>query len=110
MKTRKQPRQPVSAAGTCCHQGGVPWAVHLEDLTVDGCRIADPIKRLAKGQRVEIRIAGSGVFRADVCWHRNGEAGSAFVRELPQALLKGLRGQASTSGTQTSQASGARYC
>ncbi|RGP42132.1 hypothetical protein BPTFM16_02443 [Altererythrobacter insulae] len=110
MKTRKQPRQPVSAAGTCSHKGGVPWVVRLDDLTVGGCRIVDPIGRLAKGQQVEIRIDGSGVFRADVCWHRNGEAGLAFVRELPHAMLKRLRDRASTFGGHMSQSIGARYC
>ena len=110
MKTRKHHREPVSAEGTCRIAGGAVWHTVLENLTSDGCRIADPQGGLAKGQRIHVTIGRGAPHRAEVCWWRKGEAGLAFVNPLPELLLTTLRESSAEQARKTGASSPARYC
>lgn len=110
MKTRKQNRRPVSAQGACRLASGAQWSVVLEDLTTDGCRIADPNRTLAQGQRVQIVVVRGAPHRAEVCWWRKGEAGLEFAQPLPDDLLGSLRDNAPEPLAARHTSSTARYC
>ena len=110
MKTRKHHRQPISAEGACRIASGAEWRTVLEDLTSDGCRIADPQGGLSKGQRVQIVISRGSPHRAEVCWWRKGEAGLAFANPLPELLLNSLRDDVVETSQSQPKTSPARYC
>lgn len=100
----------MSASGTCRIANGAQWAVVLEDLTTDGCRIADPQCGLTKGQRVQITVEQGAAQRAEVCWWRKGEAGLAFAQPLSEQLLKSLRENPESASGTARTVSPARYC
>ena len=82
----------------------------FDDLTSDGCRIADPQGGLSKGQRIQVVIGRGASHRAEVCWSRKGEAGLAFVNPLPELLLTRLREDSAEQTKQAGVGSPARYC
>jgi hypothetical protein len=88
MKARRSPRIRISAQGSCKSARGAAWDVRIDDLSQGGCRVDDPRHGLELGSHVQLTIAETGPFIAEVAWRQGDRVGLEFVTLLDRRVLE----------------------
>ena len=82
MQARKSSRVRTDADATCQSPRGITWDVLVDDLSVGGCRVDDPRHGLELGKHIQIMIAETGPYTAEVAWRQGDRVGLEFLAKL----------------------------
>jgi hypothetical protein len=88
---RRSPRYDVEVAGTVRGADGAPYAVSISSLSLDGCRMTAPGRRMAAGTLLTIGVGPAGVLPARVAWRVGPVHGVSFDKPLHPAVLDHIR-------------------
>ncbi|NQX94819.1 MAG: PilZ domain-containing protein [Erythrobacter sp.] len=87
MQARQTSRVRTNADGTCKNMRGFRWDVHVDDISQGGCRVDDPRHGLELGAHIQLIIAETGPYTAEVAWRQGDRVGLEFVSTLdPQVF------------------------
>lgn len=82
MQARKSSRVKTDADATCKNPRGFSWDVLLADLSTGGCRVDDPRHGLELGSHIQLMIAETGPYTAEVAWRQGDRVGLEFLTKL----------------------------
>lgn len=88
MQARQSDRVTTTATGSCKTARGAQWDIQLDNLSCGGCRVDDPRSGLELGTFVELFIAETGPYHAEVAWRQSARVGLEFVKPLPERVFK----------------------
>ena len=61
---------------------GFTWDVHVDDISPGGCRVDDPRHGLELGAHIQIMIAETGPYTAEVAWRQGDRVGLEFLTPI----------------------------
>ena len=94
MQARKTSRVRTDADATCKNPRGFSWDVLVDDLSIGGCRVDDPRHGRELGSHIQIMIAETGPYTAEVAWRQGDRVGLEFLAKLdPEAFELMAKGQ-----------------
>lgn len=79
MQARQSSRVKTDADGSCKSARGFTWDVHIDDISHGGCRVDDPRHGLELGAHIQLMIAETGPYTAEVAWRQGDRVGLEFV-------------------------------
>lgn len=82
MQARQSSRVRTEADATCKSPRGFSWDVAVDDLSIGGCRVDDPRHGLELGSHIQIMIAETGPYTAEVAWRQGDRVGLEFLAKL----------------------------
>ncbi len=88
---RRSPRYGVEVEGIVRNAGGAPYRVAISSLSLDGCRLSAPGRRMAAGTLLTIGVGPAGQLSAQVAWRVGPIHGISFDRPLHPAVLDHIR-------------------
>lgn len=87
MQARQSSRVKTDAAATCKSMRGFSWDVHVDDLSPGGCRVDDPRHGLELGGHIQLMIAETGPYTAEVAWRQGDRVGLEFLVKLDPSVF-----------------------
>jgi len=88
---RRAARYGVEVQGIIRGEGGDERSVAISNLSVEGCRLTAPGRRLAAGTVLTIGVGPVGVLQARVAWRVGAVHGISFEQSLHPAVLDHIR-------------------
>jgi hypothetical protein len=88
---RRSPRYGVEVEGIVRDAGGVSYTVAISSLSLDGCRLNAPGRRMAAGTLLTIGVGPAGQIPARVAWRVGPVHGVSFDQPLHRAVLDHIR-------------------
>lgn len=85
---RRSERVRLTAPGTCKSSRGFSWDIRVDDLSEGGCRVDDPRHGLDLGSHVEITIAKTGPYIAEVAWRQGDRVGLEFIQAMDGQIFR----------------------
>ena len=82
MQARQSSRVKTDAGGTCKSVRGFSWDVHIDDISQGGCRVDDPRHGLDLGSHIQLMIAETGPYTAEVAWRQGDRVGLEVLTKL----------------------------
>lgn len=87
MQARQSSRIKTEAAGSCKSPRGFSWDVKIDDISQGGCRVDDPRHGLELGGHIQILVAETGPYTAEVAWRQGDRVGLEFLTPIdPQVF------------------------
>ena len=87
MQARQSSRVKTDADGSCKNGRGFTWDVHVDDISQGGCRVDDPRHGLELGAHIQLMIAETGPYTAEVAWRQGDRVGREFVSALDPQIF-----------------------
>ena len=87
MQARKTSRVRTDADATCKNPRGFSWDVLVDDLSIGGCRVDDPRHGRELGSHIQLMIAETGPYTAEVAWRQGDRVGLEFLTKLDPQLF-----------------------
>lgn len=88
---RRAARYGVEVQGIIRGEGGVERTVAISNLSVEGCRLNAPGRRLAAGTLLTIGVGPVGLVHARIAWRVGAVHGVSFDQPLHPAVLDHIR-------------------
>ncbi|MEM7779486.1 MAG: PilZ domain-containing protein [Pseudomonadota bacterium] len=93
MEGRRGERVRTQAEGAAHSPRGYDWYIQYQDLSPGGCRVDDPRRGFELGSVVQLEIAGSGPYHAEVAWRQGDRVGLEFVKPLSEKVYQHLKNE-----------------
>ncbi len=87
MQARRSSRIKTQAPGECQNGRGFTWEVKVDDISLGGCRVDDPRHGLDLGAHIQLMIAETGPYTAEVAWRQGDRVGLEFLTKLDSVIF-----------------------